>query len=540
MTDHTDFDDRSHWRPTHASTALVVAVSLLTATALVRAVGVSLPATPGGLGAVALALAVWTAGWERHRALGTAFTSFLSLLVGVGLVAATVGTVLVLVGVLFPVSTVEQLPAAVIDVTARAMVVVGAVGAVFGGLVAIGNVLDRATAQRAAATSLKTTLFPLGVGLIALTGEMLSYLESTDDVPGVGAAVGDALRSITTVLFQPPPIRPNLTTFFFMIAVAIVVCNRTLATLPVTELTTDDTVTRAIERTHRLLSRATLVAGVGAAVGLFVDFTLSARALRSLLTPVVFEPLTALTTAPVVRSLAWWTILVGVATILVVTLLRRLVQSSADRVGSALAPYVAGGAIAVFTTAVADPVLTRGIEWVATTLPGSIGEQFRDTSGLVVDFFGPLALVMTAVGVVLLLATTAIVVLWLLLLTKYLDDRTAGIGIASGALFQTAAFAGVVGVSLPVLFGSLIAAVLVWDVGEFGTTLGQEVGRYAETRRAELVHASGTLAVGGVGAGVALTIREGSVGAITAADGTVVVGLVAVLAGLLALVVALR
>ncbi|PSP93852.1 hypothetical protein BRC91_07940 [Halobacteriales archaeon QS_4_62_28] len=540
MSEHTDFDDRSHWRPTYASTALVVLVSLLTAAVLVRSIGVSLPVVLGALGAAALALAVWTAGWERHRALGTALTSLLSLLVGIGLLAATGGTILVLVGVLFPVPTVEQLPDAVIDVAARAMVVVGAVSAVFGGLVAIGNVLNRETAQRAASISLKTTLFPLGAGLVLLTGEMLSHLESTNDAPGVGAAVGDVLRQMTAIFFQPPPVRPNLATFFLLIAVALFVCNRTLATLPVAELTTEATGTRAIERIHRLLTRATIVAGISAAIGLFTDFTLSARALRALLTPPVFDQLTALTTAPSIRSLAWWTILVGTATILVVGLLRHLVQSSADRIGSALAPYVVGGAIAVVTTAIAKPVLTRGIEWVASTLPGSIGDQFREIAALVVDSLGSLALVMAAVGVLLLLATGATVGLWLLMLTKYLDGRTAGIGIASGSLFQTAAFAGVVGVSLPVLFGSLIAAVLVWDAGEFGTTLGQEVGRDAATRRAELVHASGSLAVGGVGAGAALAITDGSVGLITVADGTVVVGLVVVLAGLLALVVALR
>ena len=53
---------------------------------------------------------------------------------------------------------------------------------------------------------------------------------------------------------------------------------------------------------------------------------------------------------------------------------------------------------------------------------------------------------------------------------------------------------------LDILLGLVgIAAVLVWDVGEFGTTLGHEIGGGSGARRTELVHATGMLAVGGVG-----------------------------------------
>jgi len=71
-------------------------------------------------------------------------------------------------------------------------------------------------------------------------------------------------------------------------------------------------------------------------------------------------------------------------------------------------------------------------------------------------------------------------------------------------------------------------------------TLGEEIGRRANTRRAELVHATRTLAVGGVGAGVALLIGGQSVGAVDAGTSPVALGLVAVLGGLLLLVIALR
>ena len=533
MSTHTD-------RPTTTSTALVVLATLATATVLVRAIGVSMPATLGGIGAVLLAVAVWTAGWQRYRAIGTALSSLLALPVGIGLVAATIGTVIVLAGVLFPVSSLSQLSSTVIDLSARAMVVVGAVAAVFGATVAVGNVLDRETAKRATATSFKTMLSPLALGLALMAGEVLAYFESNTDVPGVGAVVGDVLRAITTVLFDPPPVRPNLTTFLLLAAVALIVTRRALGALPLSEVAAGTPAERAIAGVRRALFWASVLVTLGIPIAILSDFLVPTRQLRRSLSPALFELLTALTTAQAPRALLWWTIVLGVATLLVVALLRRLVQSSADRIGATLAPFAAGAAVVVGTTVVAGPVLSALIDWVADTLPGEFGPRFRELSGAVVEFYGPLALVMTAIGVVLLVATLATTALWLTLLTKYLDDRTAGVGIASAALFQTAAFAGVVGVSTTVLFGSLIAAVLVWDVGEFGTTLGREIGGGSGARRTELVHATGMLAVGGVGATAALAIEGDAVGAIPVAGGTVVLGLVAVLAGLLALLVALR
>ena len=533
-------DDRTDWRPTTASTGLVVFVTLLTATVLVRAIGVAVPAALGGAGAVALALAVWTAGWERHRTLGTVLTSLLALPIGLGVVAATVGTVIVLAGVFFPVESLSRLPATVVDLSARAMVVVGAAAAVFGASVAIGHVLDRDTAGRTAEASLKTTVPPLGVGLVLVASEALRYLEATRDAPGVGAVLGDVLRTTTTIVFEPPAVRPSVTTFLLLGAAALLVVRRTVGALPLTELTTEPAVERAVASARSWLLRAAVLAGFGVPVGFFTDYVFPPERLQSVVTPPVFDLLVAVTTAPPTRRLAWRVIVLCVATLVAVALLRRTAQTSADRIGAAVAPFAAGSGVLVAAALVAGPVLSAARGWVAATLPGEFGPQFRELSGSVVDFYGPVPIVLTGVGFVLLVAAVVAMCLWLVLLTKYLDDRTAGVGIASAALFQIAAFAGVVGVPTALLFGSLVAAVLVWDVGEFGTTLGEEIGQRADTRRAELVHTTGTLAVGGVGVAVAVAVTDAAVGAVTVADGAVVAGLVVAVAGLLALLVALR
>jgi hypothetical protein len=47
-----------------------------------------------------------------------------------------------------------------------------------------------------------------------------------------------------------------------------------------------------------------------------------------------------------------------------------------------------------------------------------------------------------------------------------------------------------------------LGALLAWDYGENAITLGEQLGREADTRRAELVHAAAALGVGAVGSGV--------------------------------------
>ncbi|ERH11510.1 MAG: hypothetical protein J07HB67_00517, partial [halophilic archaeon J07HB67] len=81
---------------------------------------------------------------------------------------------------------------------------------------------------------------------------------------------------------------------------------------------------------------------------------------------------------------------------------------------------------------------------------------------------------------------------------------------------------------------TLVAAVVVWDLGRYGVDLGGEVGRRGESRRATLVHFAGTLLVGVVaGAGAVAALRaRGAVGLASAAPAAVVL-----LAGVVALVV---
>ncbi|WP_419181208.1 DUF7519 family protein [Haloarcula pelagica] len=86
----------------------------------------------------------------------------------------------------------------------------------------------------------------------------------------------------------------------------------------------------------------------------------------------------------------------------------------------------------------------------------------------------------------------------------------------------------------------IVAAVVVWDAGAFGATLGRELGAAVGTRRTELLHVGGTVAVGSVGAGVAAALAGGAGGALSVPPGTALAALVVCVLAVLALVAALR
>jgi hypothetical protein len=116
----------------------------------------------------------------------------------------------------------------------------------------------------------------------------------------------------------------------------------------------------------------------------------------------------------------------------------------------------------------------------------------------------------------------------------------AGPTLASAGTFLGAVAAGVAEAQFVVVFCGVAASLLAWDLGEFAATLGREVGRQGPTRRAELVHAAGGVALGavGVGAAVAVAALAGVLSAVSAP--ATVVAAAAAAVGTLLLVVAAR
>lgn len=150
-------------------------------------------------------------------------------------------------------------------------------------------------------------------------------------------------------------------------------------------------------------------------------------------------------------------------------------------------------------------------------------------------------------GAALAVVATALAVSGLFLLGVRAADwagllgEAAGVQFASLGVFAAAGAAAVAGLHPVAVFATVALSLLVWDLGEFAATLGREVGRGGDTRRGELVHAVGALAVAGVSvlAASAVVWIAGAVPSASSAS-LALVATVAAAIGTLLLFVALR
>ncbi|ELZ91914.1 hypothetical protein C440_16419 [Haloferax mucosum ATCC BAA-1512] len=103
---------------------------------------------------------------------------------------------------------------------------------------------------------------------------------------------------------------------------------------------------------------------------------------------------------------------------------------------------------------------------------------------------------------------------------------------AGGLFFLSLAIGGVSGPGPESLLLAAIASILAWDLGENALSVGDHLGREADTTRLEVVHAATTLVVLTVGAGVVYGIAAvASGGQPIAAVVLLVLGAVALVSG---------
>lgn len=123
--------------------------------------------------------------------------------------------------------------------------------------------------------------------------------------------------------------------------------------------------------------------------------------------------------------------------------------------------------------------------------------------------------------------------------SRYIPPEAGGFAIGSGLLFVAALSGTVSSVPPFVTFLGVGAALLVWDLGENAVGLGRQLGTDAETRRGEVVHATGSLLAVGVGIVVALVAMYGLGPLSVPSGGRALLALVLALVALLAFVAAI-
>jgi len=526
--------------PTRASLAVVMVGTVGLVAVLLGRVGPALfPALVGIAGALALAGGLWAVSTERFRTVGQVAGGLLAFPVGVGFVVGTVGTALVLVEVYFPVPESGLIADNALLLVSRLGVVAGCVLATLGAVLGARNVVGPATLSRYYWTVLRTGTVPLAVTGLAAGGAVLSELG-----PGAGATPGGAVAGLLGWLAAPGP-SLHVASFFVVLSTATMAVRAALGALPVAELLADRGAGEGATRRVRSARQWLLYAGVGALglalAGLYVDvrFRTPAR-LAAAVGPGVADPLAGLTGAAVLRAPL---VAAGVCAATVTAgawLLRRVARASLTGATRRAGPVVVGGLLTLGALAVAGPAFDRLVAEVAGRLPPVFATEFRAVVGSVGTFYGPGTVVLGVMTGCLAVAGVLVLTTRLLLWLGYLSRRRAGFALASAGLFLATVFAGTLETPTALVFGGLVVSLLVWDAGEYGTTLGEEVGRRAPSRSGELVHVGATLAVGLAGVGAALAVRGLLAGRAVDPSPAAVAGLVAALAGAVLLVAALR
>lgn len=523
--------------PSRTSTAIVVILTVAVAAVSIGLVGPALAVVLGFAHAATFAASLWLVEWERWPVAASASAGVLALFVGASFAAAVGYTVLDLVEALYPVSTLDQVRPRGLRVASATAVVVGATVGMVGALSTVGRRLDSDAAWAYAKLAVETFVVPLLVAAVLLASTLFRRLGGEREAP-LAAPVGDAVGAVVA----PVPGRTHLFTFCLLFALASAAVAYAVDALPIVELSTrrtDDRIERAAAAAERVARRFAVVTAVAVPLTL-VEVVVSPSNLQATLTPPVYGFIAGITASPLIRVFLVGTAVLAGGTAATVWSLKRLTRADSSDVAVALTPLVGGVAVVTLAAVLHGVVLSPTLSFVADALPGQFATAFTRQSTAVVDFYGPLAVVVT-VAAALVGATAALsIALALLLGVGALPESAPGPALAAAGTFVAAGFGVGAGIGAPVVLAGLVASLVVWDAGEFGATLGREVGRAGTTLAPQMVHVAATVAVGALGALGALAIHRVATGTVLTDVTTIPFALSVVVAALVLLVAALR
>lgn len=502
-------------RPTRFSTVAVPVVTLAVTWVLVDAVGLTLRVLYGTAGALLLAGMLWLLATDRYRVVGAAISGFAFPLVGLALLAGAGYTITAQLRATVPVGSV--------------FLVLGATVAVFGAVTAVHDVLERATLVRCLRSGLRTT-FVVGTAM-----SLTAYLR----FGALGQLVSVALGRMATVLFSPTAPLP-VASFLVLLAAGIYGIRRAVHALPIAEIAAEslspalrhnlDTVDRWLS-VLRLPFGLVIVAAVLLELGQSTPYGWLPAGSADLLGPVVrFEP---------ARSLLGVLAVTSAVALVAASALRSTYQRSSRESLLVMAPYGSGLAVTMGTIQYDEALLSVLTGRLERELPAQLITAFRTLREDALSTYGGDIVALVVLTGLLVVALVVVGAMLLGVIFGTVSEGSGGASVAGAGLFTTATFAAVLGIWFPLALLGVVASLLIWDVGEFGATMGREVGGRSGTTRTELVHVGGTLLVGVGGAVAALaierTVRVGAVGSTAS-----VVALVGAVAGVLLLVVASR
>jgi hypothetical protein len=305
-----------------------------------------------------------------------------------------------------------------------------------------------------------------------------------------------------------------LVTFWALVLALVESTRITLANLPLAELASRSQRERILKLMLRADKSLKTVTYLSLVLGLS---SLALPAVRTAL----FEIVTVLAT-PALRSLLL-ALAVGLFVIsFAIYSLQRLAGQVAGALGTYL-PAVAGGILAIGVAAVATPLAGR----TRSQLPQSLQEPARN----LVDAFSPVGLILALIAVAILVLLVAMAVIVGAGALRYVPSWGAGGAFAAAGLVVGAVSVGATGGSAIVVFVVVALGVLAWDASEHGVISRAELKGPATS--VEAVHIVGSLAVAGLGVGVAWLSYTILLGAVAVPDGSLPGAVGAIVATLL-------
>lgn len=157
----------------------------------------------------------------------------------------------------------------------------------------------------------------------------------------------------------------------------------------------------------------------------------------------------------------------------------------------------------LFVISVGAPVVVTQLE---TTLAQLAEQQaFARTVYGLYRLLGPVTLLLGGSYLGVVVIALLLYAVYLLELFNIVPNDTSGLALGCGFVLLAAIALGFIDASpSPLIMFVAIAGVLyIWDLGQYAAALGSRLGRYTETKRAELVHSVGGFVAAGLATGLA-------------------------------------
>lgn len=303
-----------------------------------------------------------------------------------------------------------------------------------------------------------------------------------------------------------------------------------LKSLPVVELTARarrDEVRSSLDTVYSIcgkLIRGSVIGGVGGAI-------LAVTGILDLLLGYV-PPLQVFLTVllyPGLRATLLGVAVVSGAVLLSTTLVQWLTGDTLELL-QRVVPAMVGAGVTVVGAFLASGVVSRVIAFLPPGIRPQALEYVQAVSPMGIVLFGiELVMILLSIGLFAIVLTGAF---------GYIPARAAGGAIAAAGLILTVLVIGVFGDAPIIVFALVGLAIIAWDASEHGVTTRAELGPRAG-RQIEVLHSVGSVAVAGIGVGIAWGARSKLVSALAVPGGTLL-GTLALLCAALILLGVLR